>query len=132
MLELPYPGGPEISKLAEIGRKYKAPLLAKEGVGGGNSKNHHLALKGTPPQQGGEKFVLPRPMMYSKNFDFSFSGLKTAVLYLIRDLKEKNPKILEDINVKQMIAREFEDAVVETLVYKTKKAIDKYLSLIHI
>ena len=32
----------------------KAPLLLKEGVGGGNSKNHHLALKGTPPRQGGE------------------------------------------------------------------------------
>jgi DNA topoisomerase-1 len=30
------------------------PLLEKEGVGGGNSKNHHLALKGTPPPQGGE------------------------------------------------------------------------------
>jgi N6-L-threonylcarbamoyladenine synthase len=65
-------------------------------------------------------------MIYSKNFDFSFSGLKTAVLYLIRDLKEENPKILEDIKIKQMIAKEFEDAVVETLVYKTKKAIEKY------
>ncbi len=31
------------------------PSLIKEGVGGGNSKNHHLALKGSPPQQGGEK-----------------------------------------------------------------------------
>jgi excinuclease ABC subunit B len=31
-----------------------SPLLDKEGAGGGNSKNHHLALKGTPPQQGGE------------------------------------------------------------------------------
>ncbi|MFZ2205187.1 MAG: excinuclease ABC subunit UvrB [Minisyncoccia bacterium] len=33
-----------------------SPLLAKEGVGGGNSKNHHLALKGTPPQKGGDKY----------------------------------------------------------------------------
>ncbi len=31
-----------------------APLLVEEGVPGDNSKNHHLALKGTPPQQGGE------------------------------------------------------------------------------
>jgi tRNA-specific 2-thiouridylase len=34
--------------------KNLAPLLIEEGVGGGNLKNHHLALKGTPPQQGGE------------------------------------------------------------------------------
>ena len=69
---------------------------------------------------------LPRPMMYSKNFDFSFSGLKTAVLYLIRDLKEKHSNILQNMRIKQMIALEFENAVVETLIYKTKKAIEKY------
>jgi tRNA-specific 2-thiouridylase len=34
------------------------PSLVKEGVGGGNSKNHHLALKGTPPQKGGEEIKL--------------------------------------------------------------------------
>ena len=33
----------------------KTPILNKEGVGGGNSKNHHLALKGTPPKKGGVK-----------------------------------------------------------------------------
>jgi N6-L-threonylcarbamoyladenine synthase len=65
-------------------------------------------------------------MKYSKNFDFSFSGLKTAVLYLVRDLKEKDPNILENETVKQMIAKEFEDAVVETLTHKTKNAIEKY------
>ena len=32
----------------------KSPLLVEEGAGGGNSKNNHLALKGTPPQKGGE------------------------------------------------------------------------------
>jgi excinuclease ABC subunit A len=35
--------------------QFKTPSLVKEGVGGGNSKNHHLALKGTPPPKGGEK-----------------------------------------------------------------------------
>ncbi|MEI6581131.1 MAG: excinuclease ABC subunit UvrA [bacterium] len=34
--------------------EYKLPSLGKEGVGGGNSKNHHLTLKGTPPRKGGE------------------------------------------------------------------------------
>ncbi|MFA6523956.1 MAG: hypothetical protein WC264_01115 [Candidatus Paceibacterota bacterium] len=47
---------PAIS-IGELNKKMenKTPLLNKEGVGGGNSKNHHLALKGTPPQKGGDK-----------------------------------------------------------------------------
>ena len=125
MLELPYPGGPEISKLAELyrakenhssqGRNFSAEKFTQ-------SSGHRLAES---PQKI-FSFSLPRPMLYSKNFDFSFSGLKTAVLYLVRDLKEKNPKILEDMNIKQAIAMEFENAVVETLVHKTKKAIEQY------
>lgn len=106
MLELPYPGGPEISKLAEEARKEKLTSSPRSGLG--------------------EEIKLPRPMIYSKNFDFSFSGLKTAVLYLIRDLKKENPNILENKNIKKEIAMEFENAVIETLVYKTKKAIEKY------
>ncbi|MFA6524120.1 MAG: tRNA (adenosine(37)-N6)-threonylcarbamoyltransferase complex transferase subunit TsaD [Candidatus Paceibacterota bacterium] len=92
MLELPYPGGPEISRLAEQERKTKKI----------------------------PNFSLPRPMIYTKNFDFSFSGLKTAVLYLIRKIGKLDDKI------KKEIACEFENAVVETLVHKTKKAIEKY------
>lgn len=128
MLGLQYPGGPEISRLASIERMNSiSPLLNEEGAGSGDSEiNHHLALKGTPPQKGGENFTLPRPMIHSKDYDFSFSGLKTAVLYLIRDLKKENENILDDINIKQKIAKEFEDAVVETLVYKTIKAIKQY------
>lgn len=95
MLDLPYPGGPEISKLAEASRKDK--LMVKD-----------------------EKIKLPRPMIHSSDFDFSFSGLKTAVLYLIRDLK----KI--DDNKKKQIAREFEDASIEVLTSKTIKAMKKY------
>jgi N6-L-threonylcarbamoyladenine synthase len=98
MLGLPYPGGPEISKLAGIERN--------------NSSKSEISL--------------PRPMINSKDYDFSFSGLKTAVLYMIRDLKEKNPNVLNNIKIKQQIAREFEDAVVETLVSKTIRAIKEY------
>ena len=39
-----------------IGSLSLSPLLGKEGVGGGNLKNHHLAQMGTPPLQGGEDF----------------------------------------------------------------------------
>ncbi|MFA6999935.1 MAG: tRNA (adenosine(37)-N6)-threonylcarbamoyltransferase complex transferase subunit TsaD [Candidatus Paceibacterota bacterium] len=109
MLGLPYPGGPEVSKMAKISRMNtdKKSVLISD-------LNQCNSVK------------LPRPMIHSKDYDFSFSGLKTAVLYLIRDLKEKNPNILEDINIKQKIAREFEDAVIETLVYKTIKVIKEY------
>ena len=103
MLGLPYPGGPEISRLANIERNSNDNIKSQIEVG-----------------------PLPRPMIHSKDYDFSFSGLKTAVLYLVRDLKIKNPNILEDINIKQKIAREFEDATIETLVYKTTKAIKEY------
>jgi len=100
MLELTYPGGPEISRLAKLQRKI---------------------IKNSIPE-----FKLPRPMIYTKNFDFSFSGLKTAVLYLIRDLTKENPNVLKNEKIKMQIAIEFENAVVETLIYKTKKAIEKY------
>jgi len=90
MLDLPYPGGPEISKLAGEARE----------------KNIYLETK------------FPRPMIHSKDFNFSFSGLKTAVLYYLKSKKEIN---------RLAVAREFEDAVIETLISKTKKALDKYL-----
>lgn len=112
MLELPYPGGPEISKLAEKMRI-----------------SHPSVSAGTPshlPLAGQEKFRLPRPMLHSKDFDFSFSGLKTAVLYMIRDLKKENGDILKNEKVKQSIALEFENAVTEVLVAKTLSAMEKY------
>lgn len=71
------------------------------------------AEKGNP-----DKFDLPRPMLKQDNFDFSFAGLKTAVLYLI-----KNSKV--DIN-KNDLAASFQKATVDTLVGKTLKAIKKY------
>ena len=59
-------------------------------------------------------------MIYTKDYDFSFSGLKTAVLYTVRDIGEITDEI------KKKIACEFENAVVETLVHKTVKAIKEY------
>jgi len=90
MLGLSYPGGPEISRLANEAR----------------IKN----IK--------SKYSLPRPMINSDDCDFSFSGLKTAVLYSLRDIDNITPEI------KREFALEFEDAVVEILIKKTKRAID--------
>ena len=71
-------------------------------------------------EQSPNAIILPRPMIKSPDFDFSFSGLKTAVLYLVRKL----PHLHDDMRA--TIAREFEDAVVEVLVSKTLRAAKKY------
>lgn len=59
---------------------------------------------------------LPRPMLDKDTFDFSFSGLKTATRRLVET--EKIPV--------EVVAREFEDAVVEVLLNKTIRAVKKY------
>jgi N6-L-threonylcarbamoyladenine synthase len=94
ILGLPYPGGPEISAHAENFRKNGKPASGK--------------------------YKLPRPMINSDDFDFSFSGIKTAVLYMA----QKIPKMTEDI--REEICFEFEEAVTETLLSKTMRAAEKY------
>jgi N6-L-threonylcarbamoyladenine synthase len=80
LLGLGYPGGPEISKLAE----------------GIVSKN-----------------IFPRPMISTKDYDFSFSGLKTAVLYYL----QKNPNA-----DKKEVSAEVQQAIIDVLIKKTIKA----------
>lgn len=99
MLALPYPGGPEISRLAELVRT--SDILTSE--------------LGNPTS----KFKLPRPMLHDATCDFSFAGLKTAVLYLLK----KNPEIRE--HEKQYLALEFENAVTEVLWKKTSRALEE-------
>jgi len=86
LLDLGYPGGPAISRLAEQGD----PTV----------------------------YALPRPMLHSKNLDFSFSGLKTAVLTLV---KNHTGELSE--NDKANIARSFVDAIVDVLVAKCQSAL---------
>jgi N6-L-threonylcarbamoyladenine synthase len=85
MLGLPYPGGPQISRIA---------LSGHSGV-----------------------YPLPRPMLHSGDLNFSFSGLKTSVLYLTKKLGELSEQVKADI------AREFEDSVSEVIVAKSLKAL---------
>lgn len=66
-----------------------------------------------------DRFDLPRPLVDKNNFSFSFSGLKTAVLYSWRNLA----KTEQDIND---MAASFQAAVVDTLITKIKLAIKTY------
>lgn len=91
LLNLPYPGGPEVSKKAAIAREKN---IASE-------------------------ITLPRPMMHTKNYDFSFSGLKTAVLYSVKDKNLTEDQVLD-------LCREFEQAVTDVLIHKTKNALQEY------
>lgn len=104
ILGLGYPGGPTIQKAAS---------------------NWHLA-HGQKPVASGQWPVLPRPMIKSEDFNFSFAGLKTAVLYLTRDLlKDKKIKKLND-QARTEIAAEAQQAIVDVLVAKTIRAAEKY------
>src|SRR3989338_2555976 len=92
MIGLPYPGGPHISRLAEDARQNNFPRA----------------------------ITLPRPMLNEDTYDFSFSGLKTAVLRFT----EKRYMLSEEL--KKQIAREFEDAVTEVLIAKTIRAVEEF------
>jgi N6-L-threonylcarbamoyladenine synthase len=72
--------------------------------------------------KGSPSISLPRPMMNQKNYNFSFSGLKTAVLYKVKNEgeKAKNKKYIQNM------AFEIQNAAVDVLSYKTFKAAKEY------
>ena len=72
-----------------------------------------LALKGNS-----KAYDFPRPMMHSDNLDLSFSGLKTSVLYTVRDIDDLTDKVKADI------AASFQQAVIDVLTKKIKKAVE--------
>ncbi|MCX6752120.1 MAG: tRNA (adenosine(37)-N6)-threonylcarbamoyltransferase complex transferase subunit TsaD [Candidatus Nomurabacteria bacterium] len=126
MLELPYPGGPQISKLAEGCRVKEKQSLRGVSQADGPRGSAGSADPDSDPEKISFSFTLPRPMLHSKDFNFSYAGLKTAVLYLIRDLQKKDSNILQNDKIKKAIALEFENAAIECLVKKTRKAVEKY------
>lgn len=79
----------------------------------GGSKLSKLACLGVK-----NFFYFPRPMIHHSGLDFSFSGLKTFATRMIN----KSNNSIED---KANIARAFEDAVIDILLIKTKKALNK-------
>ena len=62
------------------------------------------------------KFKLPRPMLHSKDYDFSFSGLKTAVFYEIKD-KHLTKKEINEMSF------EIQSAIIDVILKKTEKAL---------
>lgn len=107
MLDLGYPGGPIISKLADEGNA--------------------------------SAYDFPRSLNRKDNFDFSFSGLKTAVLYTLRDIakqqaNDRQPKQSVQKNSEQHalaccktdICASFQAAVCESLSKKLIRAAEKY------
>jgi N6-L-threonylcarbamoyladenine synthase len=83
MLELPYPGGPEIEKLGQAGNP--------------------------------SAFDFPRSLLHENHFDFSFSGLKTAVLYTLQKLENPREHLPD-------LCASFQAAVFEVLIAKTLRA----------
>ncbi|TKD66311.1 tRNA (adenosine(37)-N6)-threonylcarbamoyltransferase complex transferase subunit TsaD [Pseudalkalibacillus hwajinpoensis] len=87
-LQLPYPGGPHIDRLA---------------------------------QDGEESIVLPRAWLEKGSYDFSFSGLKSAVINTVHNAKQRNEELKpEDL------AASFQASVVDVLVTKTLRAAEEY------
>ncbi|MCP5360375.1 MAG: tRNA (adenosine(37)-N6)-threonylcarbamoyltransferase complex transferase subunit TsaD [Steroidobacteraceae bacterium] len=88
LLGLPYPGGPQLARLATAGRP--------------------------------GRYSFPRPMLdRSGGLEFSFSGLKTAVLHAVRAVADLTPHAAADI------ALELQSAIVETLVVKAMRALEQ-------
>jgi N6-L-threonylcarbamoyladenine synthase len=79
-----------------------------------------LAAKGDPG-----RFRFPRPMTDRPGLDFSFSGLKTFAMTTLRDLRaDAGPGGLSD-SLRADVARAFEDAVVDTLAIKCRRAVEQ-------
>ena len=98
--------GEAFDKVAKLlGLSYPGgPAIEKEAAGGDESA-----------------IAFPRPMTETKGLDFSFSGLKTAVLYHVRDLEAKGIRV--DDARRADIAASFQRAVVDTLIIKTRRAL---------
>ncbi|HPY77191.1 MAG TPA: tRNA (adenosine(37)-N6)-threonylcarbamoyltransferase complex transferase subunit TsaD [Anaerohalosphaeraceae bacterium] len=95
ILRLPYPGGPSIEKIA---------------------------------QEGNPRAIdFPRSLMEKNSLDFSFSGVKTAVLYYCQGQDMKGENRVEKMSRQEIadIAASFQAAVIDVLVEKTRRAVDK-------
>jgi len=70
---------------------------------------------------GVEEYELPRVFLNNKDYNFSFSGLKSAVINKVHNLNQKG----ESVNVNNM-ATSFQNSVIDVLIGKTKNAVNNY------
>ncbi len=103
ILGLGYPGGPAIAEKANKKRVQREKTPSK--------KEKIFSID------------LPRPMMKARNYDLSFSGLKTAVLY---DHLKRSEKIKREEEYIMEMSEEIEEAITDVLVSKLEKAIKEY------
>jgi N6-L-threonylcarbamoyladenine synthase len=94
LLGLGYPGGPAIEKFSKF-----------------EVRSSKLEVK------------LPRPMIKQKNYDFSFAGLKTAVLY---DFLKRPERVRKSKEYKILVAKEVQQAVIDVLISKTIRAAKEF------
>lgn len=113
IIGLPYPGGPEIAHLADNYHTHPTPAISfYEQVAQSPSLLHEPGS------------VFPRPMIHSSDYDFSFSGLKTAVRYLVEAIKKSHHDEIPQEFLRPL-CYEFEEAATDVIVSKTKKAIEE-------
>ena len=103
ILGLEYPGGPALAALA---------AKAEKTTEASNKEKIKAKKEKSPPVK--IKSFLPRPMINQKNYDFSFSGLKTAVLYSKENFGRKE------------LAKEIQQAIIDVLIKKTIKAAKNF------
>jgi len=118
ILGLGYPGGPAIA--AEAAKIKNSPL-----------RPSRLRLAEADPRSEASKFPisLPRPMINSGNYKFSFSGLKTALLYKVQKDPLYPAKDEAGESWKKSVPEycaEFQQAIIDVLITKTIKAAKEY------
>jgi N6-L-threonylcarbamoyladenine synthase len=116
LLGLGYPGGPQIARHAEQFTQTNADSTQI------NADN--ISVNPRINQRKSALVEFPRPMINSKNYNFSYSGLKTSVLYKVRDLKAAGVKITGDVI--NEICWEFQNAALDVPIYKTAKAAEEF------
>jgi N6-L-threonylcarbamoyladenine synthase len=82
-----------------------------------------IAAKAAQARGPSSAILLPRPMINSKDYDFSFSGLKTAVLY---DFKNRDKKTQKSEEYIQEMCKEIQQSVIDVLVKKIIRAGEEY------
>lgn len=119
ILNIGYPGGPAVAQRATEFSMTNNQFPNKSQKSNSKSK---IKFNSYEIRDTKYRIQLPRPMIKKPGFNFSFSGLKTAVLYEIK----KNPQFLKDKNYIAAMCHEFQQATIDVLIAKTLKAAEKY------